>query len=209
MELAMPAVFGKGGGCALVKDSCAAFVKANPLQNYYCPAARREADQCTFDYKGIGVCVEGVDDGCLLAGASVLRGLTLTCGSTSSWSTMRHQAFFYHHMQAGGTVGSQTARCFAVDPSTKVCQRPPGAGAGGRNGSAAGEAACLMREGMCLDVSCNSRGLLSATFKFPDGSSKTLPCPTGERLLLVCTQQGLTCCPALRRSHGASAAADC
>jgi hypothetical protein len=42
------------------------------------------ADQCTYDYKGIGVCVEGVDDGCLLAGASMLRGNTLTCLSASS-----------------------------------------------------------------------------------------------------------------------------
>lgn len=41
------------------------------------------ADQCTYDYKGIGVCVEGVDDGCMLAGASLLRGNTLTCGSSS------------------------------------------------------------------------------------------------------------------------------
>jgi hypothetical protein len=46
-----------------------------------CAAA---ADQCTYDYKGIGVCIEGVDDGCLLAGASQLRGSTLTCRSPSS-----------------------------------------------------------------------------------------------------------------------------
>lgn len=50
------------------------------------------ADQCTYDYKGIGVCVEGVDDGCLLAGASALRGNTLTCLSASSkWLTQQQQ----------------------------------------------------------------------------------------------------------------------
>jgi hypothetical protein len=46
-------------------------------------ASAAAADQCTYDYKGIGVCVEGVDDGCLLAGASMLRGNTLTCLSSS------------------------------------------------------------------------------------------------------------------------------
>ena len=55
-----------------------------------CPAAA--ADQCTYDYKGIGVSVEGVDDGCLLAGASALRGNTLTCLSASrEWPAQQQQ----------------------------------------------------------------------------------------------------------------------
>jgi hypothetical protein len=42
------------------------------------------ADQCTHDHEGIGVCVEGLDDGCLLPGSSQLRGFTVTCTSASS-----------------------------------------------------------------------------------------------------------------------------
>jgi hypothetical protein len=48
MELAMPAVFGKGAGCELVKDTCDAFMKANPAQNYYCQAGRKDGRNTSF-----------------------------------------------------------------------------------------------------------------------------------------------------------------
>lgn len=60
------------------------------------------------------VCVESVDDNCLLSGASSLRGAALMCGSSSSWVTLRHQAFLYHHNTFGGTVGSGTSRSVGV-----------------------------------------------------------------------------------------------
>lgn len=142
------------------------------------PTQSRAGDQCTFDYKGIGVCVEGMDDGCLVAGASLLRGPTLTCGSSSTWSTMRHQAFLYHHRQAGGTVGTQTARCFPVDPEQRVCQRQGSGGVNAKGGS--DPPACLMRQGLCLETACDAAGRLSAVFKFQDSATVTLPCPTGE-----------------------------
>lgn len=44
MDLAMPAIFGKGAGCDLVKDTCENYIKANPTQNYYCPADRKESE---------------------------------------------------------------------------------------------------------------------------------------------------------------------
>jgi hypothetical protein len=110
MDLAQPAVFGRGAGCELVKDTCDAYMKQFPAQNYYCPANQKDADRCTYDYQGIGVCVESVDDNCLLSGASSLRGAALMCGSSSSWATMRHQAFLYHHQTFGGTVGSDASR---------------------------------------------------------------------------------------------------
>lgn len=51
MDLAQPAVFGKGAGCALVEDSCDAYVKKHPAQNYYCPASNKDgehaAEQCS------------------------------------------------------------------------------------------------------------------------------------------------------------------
>lgn len=174
LDLAQPATFGRGAGCALLQDTCSAYIEANPLQNYYCPAEREEGDQCTFDYKGIGVCVEGVDDGCLLAGASSLRGSTLTCGSSSSWSTMRHQAFYYHHAAFGGTVGSPSARCFALQGSVKACRK------------SGKDAVCLMRRAMCLDARCDSKGNVEAVFRFDeDGSSVALPCPTGGSIDLA------------------------
>lgn len=57
----------------------------NPIPN----AALSAADQCTFDYKGIGVCAESSDEGCFISGSSMLRGSTLTCTSPSSaWLAM-------------------------------------------------------------------------------------------------------------------------
>lgn len=44
MDLATPAVFGKGAGCDLVKDTCTTYAQANPLQNYYCPAGRKDSE---------------------------------------------------------------------------------------------------------------------------------------------------------------------
>lgn len=45
MELAQPAVFGKGAGCELVKETCDAYVKETPTQNYYCPKERKDGKQ--------------------------------------------------------------------------------------------------------------------------------------------------------------------
>jgi hypothetical protein len=45
MELAQPAVFGKGAGCELVKDTCDAFIKQTPAQNYYCPAEQKDGER--------------------------------------------------------------------------------------------------------------------------------------------------------------------
>lgn len=118
------------------------------------------------------MCVESVDDNCLLSGASMLRGATLTCGSSSTWSTMRHQAFFFHHQDFGGTVGADSARCFAVDRSAKACRTS------GRDNSTT----CLLREGMCLMTKCDSKGQLSAVFKFDNGDV-SVPCPTGKHHL--------------------------
>lgn len=175
MELAQPSVFGKGAGCDLLKDSCDAYTRRNPAQNFYCPAERKDGDQCTYDYKGIGVCVESVDDNCLLSGASILRGSTLTCGSSSSWSTMRHQAFYFHHQQFGGTVGSTSSRCYAVEPSAKACR------VSGKQNTTT----CLLREGMCLETVCDGSGKLSAIFKFADGQEVKVPCPTGKSISLA------------------------
>jgi len=116
------------------------------------------------------VCVESVDDNCLLSGASILRGSTLTCGSSSSWSTMRHQAFYFHHQQFGGTVGSTSSRCYAVEPSAKACR------VSGKQNTTT----CLLREGMCLETVCDGSGKLSAIFKFADGQEVKVPCPTGR-----------------------------
>lgn len=128
-------------------------------------------DQCTYDYKGIGVCVESVDDNCWLPGASKLRGDTLMCDSSSSWNTMRHQAFYFHHQNFGGTVGSSNSRCFSLESSTaKACRQ----GASGSN-----ETTCLLRAGMCLETLCDGKGKLSAVFKFASGKDVTVPCPTG------------------------------
>jgi hypothetical protein len=45
LDLAQPAVFGKGAGCELVKESCDAYVKQNPQQNYYCRADRKDGER--------------------------------------------------------------------------------------------------------------------------------------------------------------------
>lgn len=184
-DLAQPATFGKNAGCSLVTETCSAFMAQNPLQNYYCPKQQQDSDRCTYDYRGIGVCVEGMDDGCLLAGASMLRGATLTCGSSSSWSTMRHQAFYVHHQAFGGAVGSGGARCFAVEGSSKACRLPGAAKKGGvkdvgLKGSAAAQEGedCLLRDAMCLEARCDARGRVTAVFRFPDGDV-AVPCPEG------------------------------
>jgi len=44
MELAQPSVFGKGAGCDLLKDSCDAYTRRNPAQNFYCPAERKDGE---------------------------------------------------------------------------------------------------------------------------------------------------------------------
>lgn len=127
-------------------------------------------DQCTYDYQGIGVCVESVDDNCLLSGASQLRGATLMCGSSSSWSTMRHQAFLYHHQAFGGTVGSDSSRCYALEGAAKVCRS---------SGKGNGTTTCLLRNAMCIDTVCGAKGSVSAVFKFDNGQDVTVPCPSG------------------------------
>jgi hypothetical protein len=45
MELAQPAVFGKGAGCELVKETCDAYIKQAPAQNYYCHAEQLDGEQ--------------------------------------------------------------------------------------------------------------------------------------------------------------------
>jgi hypothetical protein len=116
------------------------------------------------------VCVESVDDNCLLSGASALRGSTLMCGSSSSWSTMRHQAFLYHHQTFGGTVGSISSRCYALEGSARAC----------RSSGQGNSTTCLLRSAMCVDTRCDSKGGLSAVFKFDHGQDVVVPCPTGE-----------------------------
>jgi hypothetical protein len=175
LDLAQPAVFGKGAGCELVKESCDAYVKQNPQQNYYCRADRKDADQCTYDYQGIGVCVESVDDNCLLSGASTLRGATLMCGSSSSWVTMRHQAFLYHHQAFGGTVGTGSSRCYALEGSAKIC----------RTNGKLNSTTCLLRNAMCVETVCGAKGGLSAVFRFQDGKDVTVPCPSGKSINLA------------------------
>eukprot|EP00775_Hariotina_reticulata_P005454 gene5454-5688_t len=174
-DLAQPALFGAGAGCDLAMGPCNTFIEKNPQQNLYCTANRLEADQCTHDYEGIGVCVEGLDDGCLLAGASQLRGFTVTCTSTSTWSTMRHQAYFYNHAMFGGTVGTRDSRCFEIESSSKACMK---------RGPAKGDT-CLMRQAMCLETRCDSRGMVQAVFKFPDGREVAVDCPSGTSLDLA------------------------
>lgn len=45
MKLAQPALFGKGAGCELVKETCEAYIKRNPAQNYYCSADQKDGEQ--------------------------------------------------------------------------------------------------------------------------------------------------------------------
>lgn len=175
MDLAQAPVFGKGAGCDLAMDTCTNFMAKNPWQNYYCPAKNENTDQCTYDYKGIGVCVEGVDDGCLLAGASALRGNTLTCLSASSWSTMRHQAFFFHHRAFGGSVGSPTARCYSTADGAPACMQTPGSS----------EPTCLMRGAMCLETRCSSKGAVEAVFRLPGKEPVVVACPQGGHIDLA------------------------
>jgi hypothetical protein len=87
----------------------------------------------------------------------------------AAWSTMRHQAFFYNHAMFGGTVGSRTSRCYDIESSSKACMK------GGR----AGGDTCLMRHAMCLETRCNSKGVVQAVFKFPDGKEEAVDCPSG------------------------------
>jgi hypothetical protein len=136
----------------------------------YCILVLQTADQCTYDYQGIGVCVESVDDNCLLSGASTLRGATLMCGSSSSWVTMRHQAFLYHHQAFGGTVGTGSSRCYALEGSAKIC----------RTTGKLNSTTCLLRNAMCVETVCGAKGGLSAVFRFQDGKDVTVPCPSGE-----------------------------
>ena len=44
MDLAQPALFGKGAGCELLKEMCEAYIQKNPSQNYYCPADRKDSE---------------------------------------------------------------------------------------------------------------------------------------------------------------------
>ncbi|KAF6258812.1 hypothetical protein COO60DRAFT_1516905 [Scenedesmus sp. NREL 46B-D3] len=157
MDLAQAPVFGKGAG------------SKNPWQNFYCAPKTENTDQCTFDYKGIGVCTEGLDDGCLVAGGSLLRGDTLTCLSPSTWSTLRHQAFYFHHKAFGGSVGHPAARCYALADERPACMRTPGSS----------ERTCLMRDAMCLETRCTSKAEVEAVFRMPEGEPVVVPCPQG------------------------------
>ncbi|KAF8061962.1 leishmanolysin-like peptidase [Scenedesmus sp. PABB004] len=185
MDLAQPANFGKGAGCDLAMESCGTFLARNPRQNYYCPADRENADQCTYDYKGIGVCIDGVDDdNCLLAGASVLRGSALSCQSASTWSTMRHQAFYFHHSTFGGTVGNPNSRCYQAEGATPPCMAAK-ASPGARAPGAAADPTCLMRQAMCLETRCTPRGEVEAVFNFEGSGSVAVPCPQGGAIDLA------------------------
>lgn len=44
MDLAQPALFGKGAGCDLLKDTCEAYTKKYPSQNYYCPPEKKDGE---------------------------------------------------------------------------------------------------------------------------------------------------------------------
>jgi hypothetical protein len=86
---------------------------------------------------------------------------------------MRHQALLFHHQTFGGTVGSLSSRCYAVEGPAKACRT-----------NASNSSACLLRDAMCIDTVCDEKGLLSAVFKFPNGKDVTVPCPTGADICL-------------------------
>lgn len=84
---------------------------------------------------------------------------------------MRHQAFYYHHKLFGGTVGNPVARCYATPDEQPVCLMEPGNT----------EPTCLMRDAMCLETRCTSKGQVEAVFRFDDGATVVaVPCPQGE-----------------------------
>lgn len=81
---------------------------------------------------------------------------------------MRHQAFLYHHVTFGGTVGSPSSRCYGVEDGPRACRVEPGAS----------EPTCLMRQAMCLETRCDAHGMVQAVFKF-GSDSVVVPCPEG------------------------------
>jgi hypothetical protein len=86
---------------------------------------------------------------------------------------MRHQAFYFHHKSFGGSVGSPASRCYALADEKPACMQTPGDSA----------PTCLMRDAMCLETRCTSKGEVEAVFRLPDAEPIVVRCPQGACVL--------------------------
>lgn len=89
----------------------------------------------------------------------------------AAWSTMRHQAFYFHHKTFGGSVGVPSSRCYALQGNTSACKTSTAVE--GPNPT------CLMRQAMCLETRCSSKGEVEAIFRFDTGDTVPILCPQG------------------------------